>query len=621
MKAVPLRRAALSLLALAASCDLPPGAQPPPPDLARGPTFDAGTDAAPPRLQDLPGNKLPLPDGDAGLGHLWFNVTDGDTLAAVPSRVIFRPPPAAGFADSITSGTFDVHSAGGAMGAVVGPGVLGSPEGVLLVNGQGRVPVPPGTYSLFITRGPEYEAVETTVTIAAGDSQTVNAQLTRSVDTRGWLSADLHVHVNRSKDSQLAADRRIISLVTNDVEIIVPTDHNINTDLAPELAALGYGQYAGTLVGNEFNFHEGHAGAYPVLYDGTKPDGGSTTYQSPNPMTGMCDAPIVGINCMDTATGFATMKQQVPGQTIVAVNHPYWPTADLGYFTNIHWGAGTANGLGPLATAGSFDALEVLNGYWTLPDALNNLVADWFYLVGHGYRVTALGNSDSHRINWVRAGFPRTWLRLPIDKPSDITGALLSDAIHHQRAIASTGPFITLAADGAQIGDTVIPAQSGQVLVTVTVDAPGWMKVDTVNVYVNGVIRRSFAVGAGQRPVFSASFAQALTPGEDAWIVAFASGQEPLPLDVVGEYSLANGAAMLPWAITNPVFVDGDGDGAWMPPTMPLPPHAGAMRPAYEPNPERLNVPPECEPVRSGAPLPAEPLPQPERELMPLLYP
>src|SRR5206468_3483130 len=106
-------------------------------------------------------------------------------------------------------------------------------------------------------------------------------------------------------------------------------------------------------------------------------------------------------------------------------------------------------------------------------------------------RVTALGNSDTHRLNWVRAGFPRTWLRLPIDKPGEITGALLSDAVLHQRAIASTGPFITLEVDAAKIGDTVVPAHAGHALVSVHVDAPSWMKVDTVNVYVNGIVRRS----------------------------------------------------------------------------------------------------------------------------------
>jgi hypothetical protein len=617
------RRHASGLLAVAvafaSACDLPPGAAPHPThDLGGVVTFDASThDAArEPSLVDLGGNQLELPDGGAGLARLWFNVTDGDTQLPTPSRVIFRPSPGAGFADSITSGTQDPLSPGGSTGAVVGPGVLGSPEGVLLVDGQGWVPVPPGTYGLFITRGPEYEAVETQVTVKAGETQTVNAELMRTVDTHNWLSADLHVHVNHSRDSKMPPDRRVISMASNNIEIMVTTDHNINSDLSGEIAGLGYGgDVIGSLVGNEFNFQQGHGGAYPVPYDATKPFGGATSWQD------TCTPPIFGINCVDPATGFAQMKQQVPGQTVVTINHPYWPGADLGYFTNIHWGAGTSGGLGPLSVAGSFDAMEILIGSWVRADAINALTADWFYLLGQGYKVTGLGSSDTHKLNWIRAGYPRSWLRLPIDKPGDITGPLLSEAILKQRVIASTGPFITVTVDGAQIGDTVIPKTAGQAQVHVFADAPNWITVDTITLYVNGVAVQTFTVPAGARPVLDATWTQQLPTGQDAWVVAFATGQRPMPPDVVGEYANYNGYNFLPWAITNPVFIDGNGDGAWSPPATPMPPANGAMKPAYEPDTNRLRVPQDCEPVRSGQPQPAEPLQAPERELMPLLYP
>jgi hypothetical protein len=539
----------------------------------------------------------------------------------VPSRVIFRPPPGAGFADGVTAGTFNPLSPGSAVGAVVAPGVLGSPEGVLLVSGQGVVPVPAGTYQLFITRGPEYEAIEVPITLAPGQVQAVNAQLDRTVDTRGWLAADMHVHLNRSGDSALVADRRVISMVSNGVEIVVPTDHNVQTDLAPVALGLGYGpDLIGTVPGNEANFRHGHVGAFPVVFDNRKPAGGAPPWQPINPTTGNCDAPVVGLNCFAPVDAFAMLHASVPGTTVVSVTHPYWPDGDLGYFTNIGWGAGTVGGLGPLDTAGSFDALEVLNGYQTRADVEGYLVADWFYLLGQGYRVTALGNSDTHRINWVRAGWPRTWLRMPNDRPGDTTGATLADAVRHGRAIASTGPFITLTVDGAQIGDTVVPSRN-QAVVGVTVDAPGWITVDTVRVYVNGVVVQTFQVpAAGQRPVFEVSFNQTLPRDGDAWIVAFASGQKALPDDVVGEYSHAGGYQMLPWAITNPVFIDGDGNGRWQPPASPATPGGFGLE-RLRPVAARaapVEVPVECDP---GLPEPIEPLLPAERELMPLLDP
>jgi hypothetical protein len=606
-----MSRWALAVLFVCA-CEMPPGAAPSPFDLANVVTFDG----APPdgwMGTGLDGNQLPL-DGGTGLASLWFTVTDGDTQLPMPARVIFRPPPGAGFADSITSGTWNVNSPGSGTGAVVAPGVVGAPEGVLLVSGQGVVPVPAGTYDLFITRGPEWEAVDAHVVIAPGAVQAVNATLWRTVDTRGWLASDMHVHTGASFDSKLPLDRRIVSMTTSGVEVIVSTDHNVHSDLAPEIAALGYGtDVVGSVVGNEFNFRAGHGGAFPVPYDATKLYGGAPMYQSYNPATNMCDAPVYGINCYSNTESFMRMRALIPGDTIIQINHPWWAGADLGYFTNINWGAATPGGFGPLESVGLFESIEVLNGYWTRGDVESDLMLDWMWLLGQGLRVTAVGNSDTHKINWVRGGFPRTWLRLANDKPGDTTGAALADAVRHQRAIASTGPFAVFTVDGAQIGDTVVPAAAGKVHVAITVDAPAWMSVDTVRVYKNGVVAKTWSVPAGgQRPVFAAAYDEPIAG--DSWIAVVASGSQPLPADVVGEYSHANGYEMTPIAIANPVFVDANGDGVVQPPATPTP----APPPHAPPGPLRraLNVPVECEPFGQHG----EELPPPVQQLMPLLY-
>src|SRR5262249_46665349 len=127
-----MRWAVMALLA--AGCQFPPGT--PGPDLAQVVGFDGGADFGP--LAPLDGNMLPLDGGPpGGFAHLVLNVSDGETQLPMPARVIFRPVPGAGFADSITGGTPDPTSAGGATGAAVAPGVLGSNEGVLLVSGLG----------------------------------------------------------------------------------------------------------------------------------------------------------------------------------------------------------------------------------------------------------------------------------------------------------------------------------------------------------------------------------------------------------------------------------------------------------------------------------------------------
>jgi hypothetical protein len=397
-------------------------------------------------------------------------------------------------------------------------------------------------------------------------------------------------------------------MLTSGVEIMVTTDHHHVVDLEPLMRQLGYGpDMATAFSGDELNFSEGHAGVYPIPYDATKPFGGSPPYQAP------CNAPIIGTNCMSDREAFPYMHARFPG-VVVTVNHPWWPQADLGYFTNIEWGAGTNHPLpSPLRSAGLFDAFELLNGYWVREDAEAALLSDWFYLLSQGHRVTALGSSDTHKINWVRAGFPRTWLRLPTERPGDVTPHDFAHAIRRGRAIASTGPFLTLEVEGAQIGDTMHPHHPGQVTADVTVDAPAWMQVDEVQLFVDGTPFVTLPIVPGQRPLLAASVT--VPVAHDSWIVALASGKRPLPPDLVGEYGHAGGQEMRPWAITNPIFIDADGDGwqatgRWAAPlhvVAPLTAPAG-----------RGPVPADCDP-QAERPLDHEPPLNALQTLLPLL--
>jgi hypothetical protein len=599
--------AGVTLSDLAVMPDLAPApdlAPPPPqPDLA-------GYDLTPPSLA---GNRLRIDPGP--LATIIFNVTDRDTGLPMPSRVIFRPPPAMGFSDNIRSGTWEVNSRNSATGAVVADGVVGSPEGLLLATGFGRVPVPPGSYELFITRGPEYEAADLHLDIKDGEVRRVDAELDRSVDTRGWMAADLHVHTKSSFDSTFPLDRRVISMTSNGVELIVSTDHNVSIDLAPVIAGLGYGEdLVGSVVGDEFNFVSGHGGAYPVTFNADLPEGGIPTWQS------NC-VPGVGVNCTSASGVFALMHAQYPGTTVVTITHPYWANGDLGYFTNIGWGAGTDHPPpAPLLTAGQFEGLEILNGYQSTADAIGYLITDWMFLLSQGYRVTALGSSDTHKINWVRAGWPRSWLRLPTDKPGEVTGALLADAIRNQRAIASNGPFAELTVDGGNIGDTITP-RGATVTVAMHVDAPDWMAVTRVRLYQDARLLHEWVVQPGHRPVFDLTTQE--TVSGDSWFALQADGDQPLPPDVVGEYAHVGGWEMMPFVITNPVFIDANGDGQWTPqPWSGAPPpfdqfHA-FVRPYLDERTTR-GIPEGCSPGEIEPPLDAQGMA--ERYLAPLVNP
>jgi hypothetical protein len=611
-----------ALVLAAAGCEDRP---PPAPDFAGEVTFDLGPPRDLPPPFGLDGNFLPVPD-PAGIFVL--SVTD-ESGAPLPARVVFRPPPGEGFGDSLTDPlTPQSPKEGTLKGATVSPGVVGMPEGVLLQTGWGTVAVPPGRYKMLFTRGPEYEAAEVELDVDAGALQAVNVELHRSVDTRGWLAADLHVHAGNSFDSRLPLDRRVISLLANGIEVLVATEHHGIFDFSALLPELGYGpEVAVSLAGDELNFKNGHAGVYPLDPDPTLFRGGSPPYQNLDPATGQCAPPIVGTNCMEAPAAFSLMHGLRKRGTIVTLNHAWFGWSDLGYFTNVRWGAGTTDHYpSPLPIAGSFDAMEVLNGYILHPEAFAYLLADWLLLVSQGYPVTALGSSDAHNLKFVYAGSPRTLLRFPTDRPGDVDADSLRDAILHQRAIATTGPFVTLEVNGGEIGDVVAPRGPGA-RVHVVADAPMWMALDEVVLFKNGRELRRFAASNSRRPRLDSYLVDELDG--DAFYVALAVGNEPLPDDLAGEQTSLDRLPVYPIGLTNPVMVDFEGDGVLRYPAMIgsklpwLPPGGlGAMSAPMATTPQGLRRPParprEPDAAAHDHP-PLDAMADPYQQLLPLL--
>lgn len=499
----------------------------------------------------LPGNSLPLDGGTQPLSTLAVRVLDGETLQPMPATLLFRSPPGSGF----TAGLFgpaQPDPANANLGAVVAPGVLGIREGVMLVDGVGEIPLPAGSYKVIATRGPEFEQVEGAVSLTAGQRQELQFILDRTVDTTGWLSADLHVHAGASYDSKLLVDRRVIAMAATHVELIVPTDHNIHSSFASEITALGYDKQVGHITGNEFNFEPGHGGAYPVPYDPLRPDGGAF------PWTASCSDPGKGINCYVAENAFDMLRALMPGVTAVAINHPWWGGSDLGYFTNIGWGAGTDQRVSVLPSEGHFDALELMNAYLPDRDTFNYLLEDWFTLLDRGNRVAALGNSDSHGLSGNRVGYPRNWLRIDAADPSQVTPEMLGEAVRKGRVVASSGPFLDMQVEGAQIGDT-LKTSAATVKVTIELDAPDWIAVSVVNLYVNGESVKQLQPSLTQRPRLKTTVDLAIPAGQDSYVLAIASSDTMLPADVVGHKDWR------PIAIANPVYIDGDGNDLWKP--------------------------------------------------------
>ncbi len=79
-------------------------------------------------------------------------------------------------------------------------GYLLQPDGAFYVDGGFRLDVPPGKYSITVTKGPEYAQWSETVEAGAGRKVARTVRMSRWIDmpAKGWYSADDHIHVRRS---------------------------------------------------------------------------------------------------------------------------------------------------------------------------------------------------------------------------------------------------------------------------------------------------------------------------------------------------------------------------------------------------------------------------------------
>jgi len=131
--------------------------------------------------------------------------------------------------------------------------------------------------------------------------------------------------------------------------------------------------------------------------------------------------------------------------------------------------------------------------------------------------------------------------------------------------VSSLGDAKTL--QGGTLLQTPLSAADGQVYVvaqgplSLEVRAAPWVPVSTARVYVNGVRAAELAIERGRRQQVPLSFAA------DASVTVEVEGRPDATYAAVVPKTV-------PFAFSNPIFVDADGDGAWKAPGLPreLPP-------------------------------------------------
>ena len=409
------------------------------------------------------------------------------------------------------------------------------------------VRLPVGTYLAAASRGPEYSVDQRVIEVLKDENPELVLVVDRVVKTPGLISFDPHMHTNKS-DGQPSVSERIKSVVAEGIEVMVATDHNQVTDYGPSLKELRLDPVLTVIPGSEVTTQNMiHYNTYPMALRPGEPGNGA-----------------INAAAEKASPLFADSRQKNP-DAVLQVNHPR--AGDLGYFNNLNLDLeSAATALAELDLG--FDLLEVLNGPYFF-SSNQAAIEDWFHLLNRGYFFPIIGSSDSHGIDRGEPGYSRTYVSIPDEtgKPLDLPAFMA--ALKKGNSFVTNGPMIALKVNSLETPGGLVQAEGGSAAISLYVWGAPWIDVNEVRLVLNGERRIIFPVHstAGSIDKFSQELGLNLT--RDTYICAEALGWRTLfpVLQSPSETGLLEDGA-LPYALTNPVFIDVDGNGRFDPPLL-----------------------------------------------------
>ena len=448
-------------------------------------------------------------------------------------------------------------------------------------TGKGEVMLEPGVYRYAVSRGFEYSIDEGQIEVTWRRPARLYAHIAHQVDTRGWMSADFHVHCKPSFDSGVEITERIVCNVAEHMEIYASTDHDYILNAWPKKLELGLEDYIYNLVSDELTTVEmGHFIGYPLRWEPWQEQNGAPDW----------------LGCTPTQI-FNRLRMQgsmSPLDTIIHITHPR--DSIFGYFYMF----GLDQKTGRVAENGSFmavfndiikadnwdlnfEVIEILNskrlemirtpttseanqimacadnpsecpdiyelmsrtqgeqaaildGTDPLSEDYLNILDDWFMFLNMGMKYTATAGSDAHSKVKTESGCCRNYLRFSTDEPRGVTDREIVDRVKGHEVVVTYGPFVEVWANDNPIGSTVYDPD-GETDLRIRIQSPTWMELDRVELYANGILIDEFSIPVPNPGVICFDETIVVRPSIDTWYAVLTMGRDDMsPVVTANEF-------------------------------------------------------------------------------------
>ena len=430
-----------------------------------------------------------------------------------------------------------------------------------------------GDYTVYATRGPEYEVTTQALSVRNGDDQTLRiAAPARAVPTQNHIAADFHVHAAPSFDNAFSTVKRVRTFVAEHGEVMVAAEHDTIFDFNPLVKQMGVDDQMIAITGSEVTstqrtarapFSIGHMNFFPLTPKPHAHKRGLPNHENRRTRSVLDDMhfhfddPVAQLN--HPRETLALTGKEIPDDFAELIGdeqffdhmgvaaHPYNPHRPITSAPN--------NSLiNPDPVTGTrdidFDVMEVLNGTQEYrPDRVTATRQDWLSLVSQGIRLAASANSDSHN-KWQQVALPRNMVRIGPDSIADFSLPRFTNAVRAGAFYGTTGPFMELTLGAAKIGET---HKGRNAVLRGRIFSADWARADTLRVQVNGKTKHTLRLAPNGRFELPLDFAA------DGYVTIEAEGKAQAVYKAIYP-------GFFPYVYSNPIYVDANGDGIWTPP-------------------------------------------------------